>query len=1021
MALRAEWKRRVDRWQEAMWENLYRPIGKIDLNGFTTQDYLTETQARAGNFKPMPVGTPWGGKWEYGWFKGEVVVPAEAAGMRLAVQLRANGRQDSWAVGESLVWINGKVMGSVGWGHREMTLTESAKPGERFELLLEAYAGHGRIFVGNGPVPHGSESIPEPPPAQVTVGESTFGIWREELYQLAVDFTTLRELRDHLDEYSLRVAEIDQGLMDVTQIFDIELPEPEMLETVRQARLRLKPLMECTNGSTMPTLHAFGHAHLDIAWLWPWQESERKMARTAINQLALAEEYPNYRFLQSQTHLYWMLKNRYPELYERFKAAIKTGHVIADGAMWVEADTNLSGGEALIRQVMYGRQYFRDELGVDSRVLWLPDVFGYSGAVPQILVGCGCNGFATQKITWAYNGGDPFPYTTFWWEGIDGSAIPAHIYTDYNSRTNPNSIFDRWNTRQQANGIKSMMLSFGWGDGGGGPTRDHLEYLKRMENLEGLPRIKMSSPAEFFEEASHQGLPKERYVGELYFQAHRGTYTSQAKTKKGNRQSEFWLREAELWGVAARALTGYDFGPKTLEDPWRRLMLNQFHDILPGSSINRVYVEAEAEYANVIQQATTKVNEALSQFVDAAPGASGTTPAPVGSTAAVTVFNSLSWKRKAIVELAGKHVEVNVPACGWTTVQPGAAAPAGEGVKVTARSLENELIKATFNDRGELSSLLDKETGRELMAAPGNSFRLYKDVPTMWDAWDIDSMAEQEPVKIDEPVTLEALPGSPLVGEIRLSRKLSHSSLTQIIRLRTGSRRIDFETTVEWQETHKLLKVAFPVDIHAEEAIHEIQFGHLRRPNHRSRPYDADRFEVCNQKWSALAEENRGVAVLNDSKYGLSVHGKSINLTLLKSATAPDMTADKGTQTFTYALYAWNGSLAESNVVREAYELNIPVRVVPGAAGEMSLFGLDAANVIIEAVKPAEDGSKDIILRLYEAKRMATRCTLNTALSVKAASQTNMLEEKQANLSLQNGKIALDFRPFEIKTIRLSM
>jgi alpha-mannosidase len=1022
MALREEWRRRVDRWQELMWENFYRPVGAIPLEGFTTHDFLSAEEAQRQAFRPMQPGSPWGSKWEYGWFKGQVIVPPELAGLRLAVQLRPNGRNESWAVGESLVWVNGKVMGSVGWGHREMTLSQSAQPGEKYDILLEAYAGHGRIFVGNGPIPYGTESIPEPPPAQVVVGESTFGVWREELYQLALDFTTLHELRDALDQKSLRVAEIDEALMDVTLIFDIELPEAEMMETVRQARARLKPLMECKNGPSMPTLHAFGHAHLDIAWLWPWQESERKMARTAINQLALAEEYPGYRFLQSQTHLYWMLRNRYPELYERFKTAIKKGDVIADGAMWVEADTNVSGGEALIRQVMYGRKFFQEELGVDSRVLWLPDVFGYSGSLPQILVGCGCVGFATQKITWAYNGGDPFPHNIFWWEGIDGSAIPAHIYNDYNNQTRPKNVFERWNTRQQANGIQDMMFAFGWGDGGGGPTRDHLEFLRRAADLEGMPRLKISSPAEYFETIQKKGLPKERYVGELYFQAHRGTYTSQAKTKKGNRLSEFALREAELWGVAARALTGYTFGPKTLEDPWRRLMLNQFHDILPGSSIHRVYEEAELEYAKVIEAANQSVSDALSQFVDAAPGgAAAPGPASASGASAVTVFNSLSWQRQALIEVGGKQMEVTLPACGWTTVQPGAAVPPSEGVKVTANSLENEYLKATFNARGELASLWDKETRRELMAAPGNAFRLYKDVPTMWDAWDIDSMAEQSPVATDEPVKLEVYSSTPLVGELRLTRKLSHSAIVQVIRLRKGSRRIDFKTAVDWQESHRMLKVAFPVDIHADEAIHEVQFGYLRRPTHRSRPYDADRFEVCNQKWTALTEENRGAAVLNDSKYGLSVQGKSINLTLLKSALAPDMTADKGAQLFTYALYTWNGTLAESEVVRQAYDLNIPVRVVPGAAGEMSLFSLDAPNIIIDTVKPAEDGSRDIILRLYEAKHMATRCTLSTALVAKAAEQTNMLEETQIALPLEEGKVALDFRPFEIKTVRLCM
>lgn len=1004
MALNEEWTRRVDEWQKALWKDLYRPLGELSLSGFVTKEQLSAEEALSRKFSPMPPGTAWGGKWEYAWLKGEVTIPKEAAGKRI------NLRLDTGAL-ESLVWANGKEIGSVGgWAERELTLTPKAKPGEKFEILIEAYAGHGRTYWGDGPVLYGVETIPEPPPTQAVMGKSTFGIWVEEVYQLALDFTTLRELRDYLDPLSLRVAKIDEALMEATLVIDLELPDEEMLETVKAGRKLLKPLLEKKNSPTMPTLHAFGHAHLDVAWLWHWQETERKMARTIANTLTLIEEYPDYKFLQSQAHLYYMLASRYPRLYERFEKAIKAGNIIVDGAMWVEADTNLSGGEALIRQVMYGQKFFREKFGVESKVLWLPDVFGYSGALPQILKGCGCVGFATQKITWAYNGGEKFPYNTFWWEGIDGSAIPAHIYTDYNSQTRPSKVFERWNTRLQLNGIDSMIFSFGWGDGGGGPTRDHLEFLARSKDLEGLPRVKLSSPAAFFADLQKKGLPKERYVGELYFQGHRGTYTSQAKTKKGNRRSEFALREAELWGSIARALTGFPFTPTSLEDPWRRLMLNQFHDVLPGSSIQRVYQEAEAEFDKVIQSAQEATMAALSTLTHKAD--------------ALTVFNSLSWQRKALVELPNGVAEVTVPACGWTTVDLNAkpAAPARSGkVKATNRSLENELLRVEFNGRGEIISLLDKETGREVMAGPGNRFLLYKDVPTAWDAWDIDSMAEKCPVEINEPVKLEVLSSGPLTAQIRLTRKLSKSSLSQIITLRSGSRRIDFATTVDWQESHRLLKVSFPVDIHTHEAIHEIQFGHLRRPNHRSRQYDQDRFEVCNHKWSALAEENRGVAVLNDSKYGLSVLGNSINLTLLKSALAPDMYADKGIQTFTYSLYPWNGTFAESEVVRQAYELNVPVLVIPGAAGEQSLFNLEAQNVIIETIKPAEDGSKDIIVRLYEAKRMSTRCTLTTTLPVKAATQTDLVENFVSNLPCKEGKIDLSFRPFEIKTVRLAL
>ena len=478
----------------------------------------------------------------------------------------------------------------------------------------------------------------------------------------------------------------------------------------------------------------------------------------------------------------------------------------------------------------------------------------------------------------------------------------------------------------------------------------------------------MASPEEFFGDMFAKGLPKERYVGELYFQAHRGTYTSQARTKKGNRKSEFALREAELWGTAARIMKGHEFSKDSLRDSWTKVMLNQFHDILPGSSIQRVYQEAEALHAEVIDAARETTESAMHALA--------------GKGEITTVFNSLSWPRKAQVEINGETAEVTVPSCGWTTVTKASPLPSAENAVHAemlpggGACLENELLRAEFSASGELVSLVDKHSGREQMAAPGNHLCMYKDVPTNWDAWDIDSMAEKAPVMLPNEGSLEVLQEGPFEAKLRLTRKLNNSDLTQVISLKRGSRRIDFASGINWPESHKLLKVNFPVTIWADEAIHEVQFGHLRRPNHASRQYDADRFEVCNHKWSALAEEGRGVAVLNDSKYGLSVKGNSINLTLLKSALAPDMYADKGIQTFTYSLYYWNGSLADSGVVQEAYDLNVPVVIVKGAGGEGSLFNLDAPNIIIETVKLAEDGSQDVILRLYESMRTATHCTL---------------------------------------------
>jgi len=1027
VALTEGWKRRLERWQKAITDSVYFPLGQVDMAGFVTQEQLTAAQALQHNFASMPPGTPWGAKWEYGWFKATVVLPESAAGRRIVFAVDSRVLDLDWHFAtEGVVWVNGREVGAVDFGHREVTLTTHGLLGQRFELLLEIYAGHGPRVEGGGPVIFGRQTVPEPGPTQMVVPAASFGIWREEVYQLALDYMTLFTARNSLEPNSLRVAEIDRGLMDATYVIDVELPEAEMLETVAAGRARLKPLLACVNGSTAPAFFAFGHGHLDIEWLWPLAETERKMARTVGTQLTLMEEYPEYKFLQSQPHLMNMLKQRYPELYERFKAAVKSGNILIEGGMWVEADTNITGGESLIRQFIHGKRFMQAEYGTDSKILWLPDVFGYSGALPQIMAGCGVTGFMTSKIFWIYSGGDPFPYQNFIWEGIDGTGITAHLFNGYGHFPLPSDVLEHWNKRIQRNDIASMVYPIGWGDGGGGASRTHLEFMRRVQDLEGLPRVRMAGPDEFFKDLEARGPINNRYVGELYFQNHRGTYTSQAKAKKGNRKSEFTLREAEMWGTAARALRGFTFGSETLDAAWKTVLLHQFHDALPGSSIQRVYDEIEADYTVIIGQGQAIARAAATQLAGA-------------SNQAVTVFNSLSWPRTVLVPVphavtvggavqvvAGETLaEVSLPACGWAGLAHSgqSAGNFASVVKATRLSLENDYLRVQFNHLGEIISLWDKETGRELAAGACNVFKLYKDVPAWFDAWDIDPQYSESPVELPRQAELTLDAAGPLVGRLKLSRPLTEKSrLTQIISLRRDSRRIDFETTVDWQESHRLLKVAFPVAIHSDEAIHEIQFGHIRRPTHRSRPYDADRFEVSNHKWSALAEANRGVAVLNDCKYGLNVLGNSINLTLLKSALSPDMHADKGIQTFTYALYAWNGSLAESGVVKEAYDLNIPALVVPGAATEaVSLFSLSAENVVIEAVKPAEDGSSRIVLRLYEAMHMQTTCQLQTSLVVKHAAQTDMLENEPRDLPYVVGSIQLEFRPFEVKTVVLTV
>jgi len=1037
MALSPEWRRRIENWRKTLRNLRYQPLGPIELRGFTTLEFLTADEALKREFIPMPPGSDWGAKWEYGWFQGELHLPAEAVGERIVVRLNPGG--------DGLTWVNGQMIGTHDRAHTEITLARNAVPGKRYHLLTESYAGHGKITIGGEPIPYGVETVPEPESTQTRVGESTFGIWFELLDQLWFDVQALWELREKLDENSLRQDQIDQALRDVSLIVDLELPMSELLKTAQAGRDRLQPALACVNGSTVPVFYAVGHAHLDVAWLWPLQETERKIGRTIANQLALADEYPDYVYIQSEPHVYRMLQQRYPELYTRFQAAVQRGQIVVEGGAWVEPDTNITGGESLIRQFMHGKRFCKENYGVDREIFWEPDVFGYSGALPQIILGCGLKYFFTQKIMWIYNGGDRFPYNQFLWEGIDGSQVLAHIAHGYGFETSPGALINAWNERAQKTGVASMILPFGWGDGGGGPTREHLEFARRAKNLEGVPQVKITSPLAYFRELEQQRAALPRYVGELYFQAHRGTYTSQARTKQGNRKSEIALREAELWSVVAQALKGYV--PPSLDESWKLVLLNQFHDILPGSSIARVYEEAERDYAAVIAEARSVTASAQASLTGGAGGS-------------LTLFNSLSFPRQALLPLpegasaardgggkplpvqtiaAQTYVEAGLPACGWTTITPldwpddGAAAPeAGTQGRVEDGAqgadqryvLENELICARFDGRGELVSLTDKETGRELMAGPGNAFKLYRDVPGAWDAWDIDSMYKDTPVALEGEGKVELVSAGPLAAVLRVQRRIHHSALAQEIWLRRGSRRIDFVTTIDWQERHKMLKVAFPTAIFAHEAVHEIQFGHIRRPNHASRPFDADRFEVCNQKWSALVEEKRGAAVLNDSKYGVNVVGDTINLTLLRSPMAPDMRADLCVQQFTYALYTWNGSLADSAVVAQGYDLNVPVTAAVGDGGERSIFSLSDPNIVIETVKPVEAVQQDstIVLRLYESKRSAARCILTTSLPVRKAVQTNMLEEDDHAIDIMpDGEIPLDFRPFEIKTIKLSL
>ena len=1036
--MHSEWKDRVRHWVRTLQDDFYEPLGEIRWEAFRTMDHISPEEALQKEFTAVEPGFTWGKTWEYCWFKGTVVLPKGAEGKRIVMDLDAGG--------ESTVFVNGKSFGNyrAAWvdeAHQfieDNCLAVCGKEGDTYEILMETYAGHFYPEAptggcATGPVLPGAFTDPKKEGARCVLGTSTYGIWNEDAYQLFMDVDTLGRLLETMDSTTLRAAKIAKALEKFTLIVDFEQPREARIASYKEAREALKSLMEAKNGSTMPVFYAVGNAHLDLAWLWPMEETHRKTERTFAAQLRLIEQYPEYKYVQSQPAAYEMCRKYYPDLYARIKEAIKGGQWIADGAMWVEPDTNMASGEALIRQLVHGKRYYKEELGVDSEVLWLPDTFGYTAALPQILKGCGVNYLVTQKIFWSYNEGEQFPYHYFTWQGMDGSEIDSFLPTSYTYRTHPSEVNNIWKNRVQVQDLDAFLLPFGYGDGGGGPARDFIESAKRQEDIEGGVKVKMASPLEFFHDMEAQGGPANTYVGELYFSAHRGTYTSQAMVKQNNRKCELALREMELWSVLAMN-KGMTYNLSKADALWKELLLHQFHDILPGSSIAKVYVEAENAFHEILDGADELQKDALNALTDQK------------EDQAVTVFNSLSFPRKMLVELpdafanGAKTVDgtavpvqkigdvvkasVEVPSCGAVSLVPAEGQVEEKAVTVASCdggfTMENSQIKAVVNEKGEVISFVLKESGREFAADVMNRFHLYKDVPRLFDAWDIDSNYIDQEIEAAKNVTV-SMEADGLEGVLKVTGEISNSTFTQYIRLAADSRRIEFETEIDWKEMHRLLKAGFPVNVYAENGINEMQFGFVERPAHRSRAYDKDRFEVCNHRYSALADGAHGAAVLNDSKYGISMNGNALELTLLRAATCPEMCADNRVHHFTYAFTAWEGNFAESDVVRQGYELNVKPVVAGGAAPTFSALTIDKGNVILDTMKPAEDGSGDIILRLYESKKAAVTAevTLSDLLQGEKVYLCDMLENCKEEILVENGVLPLDFHAFEIKTIRI--
>lgn len=983
MNIGRQWEDRLRIWAEQFPKHYYREIAPLTLSYFTTMDHLRFDDAVKGPYAPVPA--QWGKKWEYAWFKTSIVIPPQLEGQRVVFTLGC--------AEEMLVWVNGAESGAIDKKHRFIALSRCAKAGDTYEIFAECYAGHGVRNEGAGPVAFGQDAVPEPPEAQVKVARSSFGIWNEALYQVAMDYLTLYSLVRKLPEKSLRTMKIVEGLKKFTYIADFELPEPELTASVVEAGKVLKPLLACKNGSTMPEYTVFGQSHLDLAWLWPVEETRRKSARTYSNQLALMEEYPDYQFLLCEPPILEWLKELYPNVWARVKEKVAEGKFHPEGALWVESDTNIPSGESLIRQFVWGKRWYRKELGVDSKMAWMPDTFGFSAALPQIMKKCQIPYFATQKLIRQDPECQPFPYNVFWWEGMDGSKVLAHTFKKNNANFQPGDLITRWEEdRVQQENIDGLMFPFGFGDGGGGPTREMVEMANRCADLEGAPRCHMESPVKYFERLTDV---ENIFRGELYLAWHRGTLTSQAKTKRGIRKAEIALKQLEF--ILSRQMLAGKKMPENwrekLDELWKKLLFNQFHDIAPGTSIQRVHQRAERELWEVAEEAW--------DFIESLVGD--------GHPAPKYFYNTFSWP----VDCCG----VTVPGQSAAVVTDSeSAALASVAACEDGWVLENKYLRCVINENGELISVKRPGSDTEYLAGVGNRFLMFKDVNTCYDAWELGSMYENLPVDLEKKakITAQMISGT---ATVTINKQLGESRLEQMVILRDDSKRLEFVTEIDWQEKHKLLKVVFPVNAYANEAYHETQFGYVKRPVHRSYQTDKDRYEVCNHRYTALTDGAHGAAVLNDGKYGVNVVENEIRLTLLRSAMMPDQNADRGTQEFIYAFCPFDGAFQNSDVHLQAADLN-ETPIFAGIGDDLGpIFLPNAKNIIVDTIKPADIFENALLVRVYEAMGKKTSCSFTAHEKIKSITETDMLEENATTVDVSH----VHFGPFEIKTFILML
>lgn len=1026
---------KVSRFLTVLEPHIFEKVGELkNVFAFETREEYHKIPG-APLFALAQKGFKWGGESHYCWFKSSYNVPKELAGRDLFIRPRVGGY-------EAMLWVDGVPFGTfaskiVFTGHGNHycdLLVQNAKAGQKIDIAVEYYAGHS--YKGCSPL------VDEPAlDYDYTYDSFDICVKNNEIAEYYFDLEALVLLEKALPETSFRKAEIINALYEAyngVYCSYEDVDREAFMSALRKTGSVLKKALGVKNGPDAPKTYVIGHSHMDTAWLWHVGETIKKCARTYSNQISLMKQYPEYKFIQSSACHGDFIRKYYPGLFKNIQQAVKEKRYEPNGGVWVECDCNMTSGEAMVRQFLWGQRFTREHFGFTSNCFWLPDTFGYSAAIPQIMKGCGVDYFLTTKIGW--NDTNVFPYDTFWWQGIDGTSVFTHFNRTHMPPT-PDRLYGQVYDNGGGVGIKEktvndkLLIAFGYGDGGGGPQFEQIEESLRAKDLNGCPKTEYILVGDFMKELEKTSKNPNVYRGELYLEIHRGTLTNQHDIKRNNRKAELALRNLEYFTVD-RAVKSKKAAQSDETKPlWELLLINQFHDILPGTCIPRAHKESKEQTASIISRA----GELIAEYAS-------------GDEKAVTFTNTLSFDRSDAViakipkgyildcihpqqvyeNLDGEYCVIvsgiKIPAFSSVTfgLKKGSCAKtqAGTGtnklLKLKGDRLTTPFAKIKFDKRGYISSFIDLSQNRELVkATPFNTFIVAEDLPTSWDNWDVDADIEGKYSDCAELLSRETVSEGDAALVFRSKYRVTpKSTITQDMIFFSNSKEVRFDTVMDWQDDHRFMKTVFDTSVIQDFARCEIQFGYIRRPATRNTSIEKAKFEVLNHKYTDISESRFGVSLLNDCKYALSVEGGALKLSLHKGGTRPDFTGDHGKHRCVYSFLPHDGGFCAKTVTRSAYELNIPAVVTTGEYKAVPLVVPELDNIIVESVKPCEDSEKAFIARLYECEGGYVNTNIKFFDAAKSAHITNMLEEP-AGEALDVKSCSLTFKPFEIKTVKV--